>query len=121
MKLAFISVPAGDYEASKKFYEEVLALPVIREFNGKPHRETDYDLGNARLKVFEWTQPWYGGHHTSFMISTDDLDGVLKKVRDAGYEARPVEITEWGGRIAAVRDPFGNFINLMDANQQGSS
>lgn len=116
MKLAFLSVPANDFVASKSFYEDILGLTVIEEFDGSPHRYTDYQLGTACLKVYEWLEPWHAGHFTSFMISTSDLDSVLAKVAAAGFEARPPEITGWGGRIAAIRDPFGNILNLLDEN-----
>lgn len=120
MKLAFLSVPAADYLTSKNFYESILALPIIREFDGEPHRFTDFALGNISLKVFEWTEPWLAGHYTSFMVLVDDMDGVLDRVSKAGFEVRAPEITRWQGRIATIKDPFGNLINLLDAKQQGN-
>ena len=112
-------MPASDYSASKHFYENILSLTPVSEHDGEPHRYTDYDLGSAILKVYEWLESWHAGHYTSFMLETDDLDGVLTRVEAAGYEAHPAEITRWGGRIAAVRDPFGNILNLLDGNQPG--
>jgi len=117
VKLAFLSVPARDYDTSKAFYEDILGLTVIEEYDGAPHRFTDYQLGDSCLKVYEWLEPWHAGHFTSFMMSTPDLDGLLEKVAAAGYEARSPEITGWGGRIAAVKDPFGNILNLLDEHQ----
>lgn len=120
MKLAFLSVPAGDFEASQHFYTNILSLTPVRHHDGEPHRYVDYDLGAAVLKVFEWREPWQAGPYTSFMLETARLDAVLEKARAAGYETRPPEITRWGGRIAAIVDPFGNIINLLDGNQRGT-
>ena len=41
----FTSIPACDYSESKRFYENAVRLPVVREYEGKPHRFTNYDLG----------------------------------------------------------------------------
>lgn len=121
MKLAFLSLPAEDYEASLNFYRNVLELPVIKVNEGPPHRYTDFELGSVRLKVYEWLEPWLTGHFLHFMIEVEDLDMILKKVDAAGYETAGPDITKWQGRVASIKDPFGNTLNLLDASQQGSS
>ena len=71
MKALFTSFPAADYAASKDFYENVLRLAIVQEFEGGPHRATNYDLDGPVLKIFEWTEKWHGTGHSGLFIETD--------------------------------------------------
>lgn len=121
MKALFTSFPAGDYAASKLFYEQVLGLPIVREHDGKPHRFTNYHLGGMILKVYEWTEPYYGRGHSGLFVETDDLDDAVKRIEASGARTTGIEVHEWGGRCCSVTDPFGNIFDLIDARQKGEA
>ena len=121
MKALFTSFPASDYAASKDFYENVLQLPIVREFEGGPHRATNYDLGGPVLKIFEWTEEWHGSGHSGLFIETDQLDRVVGRVRDSSSKAFDIVVHPWGGRCCTIRDPFGNLFDLIDSNMKGES
>ena len=121
MKALFTSFPASDYAASKAFYENVLGLRIMREHNGAPHRFTNYDLGGMTLKLYEWTEPYYGKGHSGLFIETDDLDSAITRIRTAEGKATDIEIHAWGGRCSSVTDPFGNIFDLIDTNQKGNA
>lgn len=121
MKALFTSFPASDYALSKKFYEEVVGLTIVREHIGKPHRFTNYDLGGMVLKVYEWTEPYYGSGHSGLFIETDKLDVVVKAVKAFGLKATDIEVHSWGGRCSSITDPFGNIFDLIDSNQKGDA
>ena len=121
MRALFTSFPAADYEGSKQFYEKALGLEIQREFEGKPHRFTNYDLGGMALKLYEWTETYYGSGHSGLFIETYDLDGVVSRIRDFGGKTTDIVIHEWGGRCCSVTDPFGNIFDLIDANQKGDA
>lgn len=121
MKALFISFPAADYAASKRFYEEAVGLGVLREHDGEPHRFTNYDLGGTVLKLFEWTEPWHGSGHSGLFIATDDLDRVVERVRRTGAKATAIQTYRWGGRCSSVTDPFGNIFDLIDAQRTGDA
>lgn len=53
MRALFIAFPAVEYQKSKQFYEKAVGLTVLREFDGEPHRFTNYDLGGMVLKLYE--------------------------------------------------------------------
>ena len=120
MKALFTSFPAADYALSKRFYEEAVGLPVLREHKGPPHRFTNYDLGGVVLKVYEWTEPWYGRGHSGLFIATADLDAALARIRDFGGKTTPAVVQTWGGRSSSVTDPFGNIFDLIDENETGN-
>lgn len=119
MKALFTSFPAADYLASKWYYEKVVGLEVLREYEGKPHRFTNYDLGGMVLKLYEWTEKYYGSGHSGLFIETEDLDGTVERIRDNGGKTTEIAVHEWGGRCSSVTDPFGNIFDLIDANQKG--
>lgn len=121
MKARFISFHAKDFEASKRFFEDVIGLPVEREHEGEPHRFTNYDLGGMVLKVFEWKETWFGSGHSGLFVETAALDETIDRVRNAGYSATDIVVHTWGGRCSSVTDPSGNIFDLIDAAQTGDS
>jgi len=120
MRALFISFPASDYQTSKHFYEEVVGLPIGREFNGTPHKFTNYAIGEINLKLFEWNEKWYGSGHSGLFIETGDLDTIVNKIREFGGKTTDITIHEWGGRCCSVTDPFGNIFDLIDSNNKGN-
>ncbi len=121
MKARFISFHSKDYAASKQFYEELVGLPVAQEYEGEPHRFTNYDLGGVVLKVFEWSEGWYGSGHSGLFIETEDIDAVVHRIQAVGFKATDIEVHGWGGRSSSVTDPSGNIFSLLDAHQPGDS
>ena len=121
MRALFISFPASDYVKSKQFYEEALGLPIDREFEGAPHKFTNYDIGQIKLKLFEWKEEWHGSGHSGLFIECDDLETIVKRIQDFGGKTTEITTHEWGGRCCSVTDPFGNIFDLIDANQKGNA
>lgn len=131
MRGLFISFPAADYELSKQFYEQVIRLSVKREFEGKPHRFTNYDIGGITLKVYEWVEEYHGSGHSGLFIETAYLDDVVERVKNYAAKTNSnvtgsthvdkIVTHEWGGRCCSITDPFGNIFDLIDENQIGDS
>ncbi len=120
MRALFTSFHSSDYAASKHFYEDVVGLEIVREFDGEPHCFTNYDVGGTVLKVYEWTKPYFGSGHSGLFIELRDLDEVVAAIRDAGGKTTEIEVHKWGGRCCSVTDPSGNIFDLIDANQKGN-
>ena len=120
MKALFISFPASDYAASTAFYQHIIGLPVIREYEGAPHKFTNYDLDGFMLKVYEWQEPYYGRGHSGLFIKTIAFDEIIDRLQKTGAVTFPGQVHEWGGRCCSVTDPFGNIFDLIDANQMGN-
>lgn len=120
MNALFVSFPASDYLASKYFYEQAVGLRISREHEGEPHRFTNYDIGGLFLKLYEWTEPYYGSGHSGLFIETDTLDTTIKRVRSYGAKTTEITVHKWGGRCCSITDPFGNIFDLIDSNQKGN-
>jgi len=119
MRALFTSFPASDYAKSKEFYEKIVGLKVQREYEGMPHRFTNYDLGGMILKLYEWTEKYHGSGHSGLFIETSEFDEVVNRINKSGARANEIVIHEWGGRCCSVTDPFGNIFDLIDENQKG--
>lgn len=120
MKALFISFHAKDYLASKRFYEDTVGLSRQREFDGAPHRFTNYDLGGVLLKVYEWTDTYHGSGHSGLFIETQSLDEIVERIVAAGYQTAGIQHHSWGGRSCSITDPSGNLFDLIDAKQLGN-
>ena len=57
---------------------------MLRDFDGRPHRFTKYDLDGMVLKVYEWTEKYHGSGHSGLFIETEDLDGAVGRIRGYG-------------------------------------
>lgn len=120
MRALFISFHAKDYAASKHFYEDLLGLKPAREFEGTPHRFTNYDLGGVTLKMYEWSEEYFGSGHSGLFIETDQLDAVIGRLEVAGVKTFGIKLQEWEGRSCSVEDPSGNIFDLIDSSRKGN-
>jgi predicted enzyme related to lactoylglutathione lyase len=121
MRALFTSFPAADYDASIGFYTNAVGLQPLRESVDGPHRFTNFDLGGPVLKIFEWTEQWHGSGHSGLFIETDDLDGVVDRIRAHGGHTMEIGVHAWGGRCCTIKDPFGNLFDLIDSQQKGDA
>ena len=109
-----IAMPTGDEDRARAFYVGVLGFTEIpkpgelakrggtwfQSQNVQLHLGVESDFRPARKA------------HPAFIVS--DLDGLLAKVKDAGYETDTSQPPLDGYKRAHVFDPFGNRIELME-------
>jgi lactoylglutathione lyase len=103
-----------DLEGAKRFYKELLKLPLVQEsatmmefFPGG-----GVTMGVA-LAMHDAAQPLVG-RHTGITLTVSDLDGLCKELTAAGVTfAEPLEQTPWG-KMAVVKDPDGNQFALVE-------
>ncbi|HSW85578.1 MAG TPA: VOC family protein [Candidatus Saccharimonadales bacterium] len=63
---------------------------------------------------------YFGNKSQQFILNfrVDDLDGMLKKLRDNKVEVvKDVEVYEGMGRFASIEDPEGNRIELWEPSE----
>ncbi len=77
---------AEEFAKVKHFYTEVLGLGIIRSWGDEKHPCITFDTGNGGIEVFtEDTTDLPQGAIRHFALATDDVDGCVKAVREAGY------------------------------------
>ena len=99
------------------FYRDVLGLPLAEERHGDTQPHWGCELGDIHFAIHpESNFPGspVGNASVKLAFTVFDLDSVLSRFEDHGVElAYPVK-NEGFGRMVAIRDPEGNFIELTE-------
>ncbi len=119
--MAAVRYIVKDVGAAVEFYVGALGFEPIQQYG--PAMAI---LGRADLRL------WLGGPSSSaarpmpdgrrpepggwnrFVVETDDLDGLIERLRAAGARFRNDVVTGPGGRQILVEDPSGNAIELFE-------
>lgn len=115
-----ISMKCGSPEVfaeTKRFYTEVLGLPVVREWDKGMMIET----GNCWLEIGnDETGSTERGAIRHFAFFADEIDGLAERIRAAGYNVfmEPKEVCipcepAVPARIAFCRGPLGEEIEFF--------
>lgn len=117
-KAAFIAFPASDFQASVRFYRDLLALPLVKEGEDGVSRFAHFDCAGFGIRVYEWTQP-FNRAHTGLQIYVNDVDTLYAELKAAGVKfSGEVRDEPWGGRVVTVADPDGNLFDLLNVDFQ---
>ena len=119
-----ISMKCGteeEFRKAKEFYLDLLGFTVAREWP----EGIMIDTGNGLLEIFRNGQGVRNKgalRHIAFL--TDDTDGTVEKVRNAGYEVfiEPTDIVirsdpEYPARMAFCYGPLGEEIEFFQERQ----
>lgn len=115
-KVHHIAIIGSNYEASKKFYTDLLGFQVIRE-NYREERDDykiDLALGDMELELFiikdcpkrpSYPEA-YGLRHLAFAV--ESVEKTVNELNSLGIETEPVRIDEFTGkRMTFFHDPDG--------------
>jgi catechol 2,3-dioxygenase-like lactoylglutathione lyase family enzyme len=105
------NIAACDIEAAKRFYGEILGLPLAMDLGWIATFEVDTSM-RPQLSIAV-----HGGSNTAvpdLSIEVDDLDAAVRLFEEANVaiEYGPVD-EPWGVRRFYVRDPFGRLLNIL--------
>ncbi|MCY4073016.1 MAG: VOC family protein [Chloroflexi bacterium] len=122
-----IAVQTVDYEASVKFYTEVMGMSEVVGFENQGRRAVILDIGDgSHMELFEpipGTQPSNdasGNVVFHFALQTTDIESALERVRAAGMEIT-VELTtvQMGPlniSLAFFKGPSGEVVEYIQVN-----
>jgi len=116
--MASIRYIANDIDQSVDFYRDRLGFEVEKHNPGRFAEMTREDLHlflnapGAGSAGKAGGNPEPGGWNR-FMLVTDDLDGMIDKLREAGASFRG-EVAEGAGRQILLQDPSGNVVELFE-------
>ena len=109
-----VAIIASDYEKTRKFYVELLELPIIRENYRKERDDYKLDLqvGDIELEIFGVKNPpkrvtnpeACGLRHLAFKV--ENIEEAVKWLNDKGIETEPIRFDEYTQkRMTFFRDP----------------
>lgn len=115
-KVHHIAIIGSNYEASKKFYTDLLGFQVIRE-NYREERDDykiDLAFGDMELELFiikdcpkrpSYPEA-YGLRHLAFAV--ESVEKTVNELNSLGIETEPVRIDEFTGKkMTFFHDPDG--------------
>jgi glyoxylase I family protein len=113
-KLHHVAIICSDYEASKRFYVDILGLSVVSE-TYRMERDSyklDLQIGDSQIELFSFPNPperpsypeARGLRHLAFEV--DDVEATVAELRDGGIEAEAVRIDPvTGKKFTFFQDP----------------
>jgi catechol 2,3-dioxygenase-like lactoylglutathione lyase family enzyme len=108
-----IAIPAGGEPQGRAFYGEILGLTEVAKPPTLPPEGVWFE--DADLRIHLGVDPSFAPAtkaHPGF--TTPALDGLVARLRDAGYAVRE-DSSLPGVKRAFTADPFGNRIELIEA------
>ncbi|MGD9689873.1 MAG: VOC family protein [Phycisphaerales bacterium] len=119
-----VAIICSDYQASKRFYVEVVGLRVVREVYRAERRSHKGDLAlpdGTQIELFSFpgappraSYPEARGlRHLALAVG--DLDAEVERLRGLGVPVEPVRIDEHTGkRFTFFADPDGLPLELYE-------
>ncbi|MFF9909781.1 VOC family protein [Streptomyces sp. NPDC013457] len=105
----------SDPETSRRFYGELLGLPVYREFGTGPDRGTVYFLGGGFLEISGRAAPTEPQPRLRLWLQTADVRAAHRELVDRGVGIRREPLTEpWGLVEMWITDPDGVEIVVVE-------
>jgi len=122
-----IAVQTVDYEASVKFYTEVMGMSEVVGFENQGRRVVILDIGDgSHMELFEaipGTQPSNdatGNVVFHFALTTTGIEPALERVRAAGMEItvelKTVDLGPLNVSLAFFKGPGGEVVELFQVN-----
>ena len=123
-RIHHVAVICSDYAASKRFYTEVLGLPVLAENHRAARESWKLDLGlpdGGQIELFSFPAPparpsrpeACGARHLCFAV--DDVEAAKAVLEAKGQAVEPVRVDEYTGRrFTFLPDPDGLPIELYE-------
>lgn len=113
-----ISTGIERFQEMRHFYVEVLGLPVRSDRAGF----VNFDLGGGRLTIATHSDvSGVNSDPARLMVNlgVDDIDVIHRRLTEAGVRfVRGPEHEAWGGRVATLVDPDGNYLQLLDFERE---
>jgi lactoylglutathione lyase len=118
VRLTHVRLLVDDVGACLRFYRDVMGFELGAEYGDY----VEFRAGDAILALFPRTamaeavgfDPLAAGDRVALILRVDAVDAALAELRDRGAQvaAEPQDRPDWGLRVAHLRDPDGNLLEL---------
>ena len=121
--LHHVAIICSDYDRSKRFYAEILRLPIIREV-WRAERESwkcDLQVGSAQIELFSFPNPparpsqpeAQGLRHLAFSVAA--LEPIIEHLQSHNIIVEPIRLDQHTGkRFTFFADPDGLPLELYE-------
>ena len=118
MKLSQARLLVHDFGAAFRFYRDELGLEP--GFGDESSGYASFWVGDGTIAIFERSEQGQTvelrgpGDGTIVVLEVDNAAALAERWR-AHVVAGPVDRPDWGGRVAYLRDPSGNLLELFES------
>jgi lactoylglutathione lyase len=118
VKFSQVRQLVDDPGAAFRFYVDELGLTPTSGEAGEAY--ASFDAGGAAVAIFarggqaEAVELRTAGDSTLLVLDVDDANADVARL-GSRVVAGPIDRPEWGGRVAYLRDPSGNLIELFQS------
>lgn len=106
-----IVIPTEKREATMRFYESVFGWRLLREMTGVAFVG---DGSGGRIEfLFRDDPPMAAPNHLAFLVSLDEFDGLMEKIKATGAPSEPPVDTPAGDRLFWFHDPAGTRAQIV--------
>jgi glyoxylase I family protein len=112
-----------DLPASRRFYADVLGLPVVEEWDQEEGKGCIVAVGDAQLELCEVPPSWEGyrpaydqtvaNDKVALQLRTDSVSDWVQRLAGR-WEFEPPIDRPWGHRYLYLRDPDGLKVALFE-------
>ncbi len=116
MKFSQVRLLVDDFGAAFRFYRDVLGLEVSSGDESSGY--ASFGAGGGSIAIFERSgqgevvELRAPGDATLTVLEVDDADEAVERLSAYVVQA-PQDQPDWGGRVAYLRDPSGNLLELF--------
>ena len=116
MRIRYLRIFVTDLPAARKFYAEILGLPVLWEYENKA---IGFDLDVVLIvedvsSEEDRSERALAGRYVGCSIEVEDIKATHSDLVAKGVHfTSPPEKQEWGGTLAHFEDPAGNVLTLV--------
>jgi predicted enzyme related to lactoylglutathione lyase len=116
--LSGIIIVSKQAEQLAQFYQDVIGIELEAEDHGGLETHWGTELGDIHFAIHpqsNFPNSPAGNASVKLAFTVFDLDAVLCRLEDYGVAlAQPVKEDEGFGRMVAIEDPDGNFVELTE-------
>ncbi|BCX48164.1 glyoxalase/bleomycin resistance protein/dioxygenase [Haloferula helveola] len=124
-EFAFVGHPVASLQRARRFYEQVLRLPVPSAIDGTLDGDAgmlEYEIGPHTLAI---TTAWSDGgppEQTAFglVLEVEDFQAAVDHIRSCGVEFCLGPFEGSGCFIAVIADPDGNHVGIHQRKAERS-
>ena len=113
-----VFIQPADFDASLKFYRDVLGWSVTEEWDEKDGRGAILSGGGVKVVIAERhvTPDSDGDRRPTLHLDIHDIDKRFQALPKGSHVVAEPEATHWGTRWFVVRDPDGNAIAFEEVH-----
>ncbi len=105
-----------DFDATKKFYTEVLLFPLITEWQEEDYRGLMFDTGTAIIEFLPAKNENISFPNTDVSLHVENVHTLWEYIQGKAVIIFPLRKNDWGDTSFCIADPNGFHLTFFSKN-----